>query len=72
MAGGSNDEVRAHIESIAARTPRDVKRLTDTLTGRSWPGGASDRTEPAARGWLRLWKASGPAPMPPLCSCAGV
>jgi hypothetical protein len=70
MAGASNDDVRAHIESIDGRTPREVSRLTERLSGRSWPGGPSDRSEPGALGWLRRWNAGGPAPLPPPCGCA--
>ena len=70
MAGGREEDVRAHIESIAARSPRELTRLTARLRGRAWPGGTGDRTEPAALRWLRLWEASGPAPVPPVCECA--
>lgn len=70
MAGASNDDVRAHIQAIATRTPVEVRRLTDRLSGRSWPGGASDRSEPAALRWLTRWNASGPVPAAPLCGCA--
>jgi hypothetical protein len=70
MAGGSSDELRAHIESISSRTHRDVEALTDQLSDRAWPGGGSDRAEPGALDWLRRWRASGPAPLLPLCGCA--
>jgi hypothetical protein len=70
MAGGSSDDLRAHIESISSRTARDVEALTERLSGGSWPGGQGDRTDPAALAWLRRWRASGPAPLTPLCGCA--
>jgi hypothetical protein len=71
MAGASkDDDVRAHIESIASRSQLEVRRLTERLSGRSWPGGASDRSEPGALGWLTRWNASGPVPLTPLCGCA--
>jgi hypothetical protein len=70
MAGGSSDELRAHIESISSRSTRDAQALTDRLSGRAWPGGQSDRTQPAALAWLRRWRASGPAPLAELCGCA--
>jgi hypothetical protein len=69
MAGG-NDEIRAHIESIAARTPGDLRQLTATLSGRSWPGGPADRSEPGALSWLTRWRASGPVPLVPACDCS--
>jgi hypothetical protein len=70
MAGGSSDELRAHIESISSRTQRDVQALTRRLNGRAWPGGPNDRSEPGALAWLRRWRARGPAPSLPLCGCA--
>jgi hypothetical protein len=70
MAGGSSDELRVHIESISARSHADVQALTEDISGRAWPGGQTDRTEPVALGWLRRWRASGPAPVAPLCGCA--
>jgi hypothetical protein len=70
MAGESSDDVRAHIESIASRTRRDLVQLTDRLHVRSWPGGGHDRNEPGARDWLRRWRPSGPTPLLPLCGCA--
>jgi hypothetical protein len=70
MAGDASDDVRAHIESIASRTHGELEALTDRLSGRAWPGGGSDRTEPGALDWLRRWRASGPAPLLPLCGCA--
>jgi hypothetical protein len=71
MAGGSNDEIRAHIESISARSERELTQLSDRLSGRSWPGGGGDRSHPGALKWLSRWKASGPVPLLPLCGCAG-
>jgi hypothetical protein len=71
MAGGSSDDIRAHIESIAARSDADLALLANRLSGGSWPGGASDRTEPGAIAWLQRWRPSGPAPATPLCGCAG-
>jgi hypothetical protein len=34
-----------------------------------WPGGTGDRTEPAARGWLRHWRPARAAAAIPACSC---
>jgi hypothetical protein len=67
VAGGSPDDIRAHIEAISIRTQRD---LSITLSDRSWPGGSGDRTEPGAVSWLRRWRPTGPAPLAPLCGCA--
>ena len=69
MAGETPDDVRAHIESISARSHRDAQRLADALRRREWPGGG-DRSEPGALAWLTRWRASGPAPLSPACGCA--
>jgi hypothetical protein len=70
MAAEQPDDVRAHIELIAARTRSESEQLAEALSGRAWPGGADDRTEPGALDWLRLWRPRGPVPAPPLCGCA--
>jgi hypothetical protein len=69
MAGGSQDDVRAHIAKVTTRTHRDVQLLADALSDYSWPGGG-DRSEPGALGWLARWRPSGPAPLGPRCGCA--
>jgi hypothetical protein len=48
----------AHIAAFARRTAADHDRLAEILRSRCWPGGPGDRTEPAARAWVRRW---GPA-----------
>ena len=58
------------LAALPARTPAETLALTARLQGSCWPGG-EDRTEPAAREWVRRW---GPGRHPPLgltCSCAG-
>jgi hypothetical protein len=62
--------IAPHVEAIRARTERDRRDLAASLLGRSWPGGASDRTERGALGWLRRWRPGAPAPLTPLCECA--
>jgi len=70
MAGGSNNDVRTHIESIATRSERELRQLMNRLSGLSWPGGSGDRSEPGALKWLSRWKRSGPVPLLPHCGCA--
>jgi hypothetical protein len=41
----------AHIAAMARRTAADHDRLASHLRGWCRPGGATDRTEPVARGW---------------------
>jgi hypothetical protein len=70
MAGDSrNDDVLAHIESIASRSYFDTEQLADSLNARSWPGGG-DRSEPSALAWVRRWRPNGPTPAPQLCGCS--
>jgi hypothetical protein len=60
----------AHIAAHGRRTRADHDRLVKTLGGRCWPGGPADRTEPAARGWVRRWR---PRPIGAIaieCTCA--
>jgi hypothetical protein len=65
-----DDDVLAHIASIATRTHRDAQQLTETLRARAWPGGTDDRSEPGALAWLKRWRPGVPAPIPAVCGCA--
>jgi hypothetical protein len=60
----------AHIAARACRTAADHDRLASHLRGWCRPGGATDRTEPVARGWVPRW---GPARLDAVvleCTCA--
>jgi hypothetical protein len=46
----------AHVESISARSHDEASRIARVLVGRSWPGGAGDRTDRAALDWVRQWR----------------
>ena len=62
--------VESLLTALAARTPAETLALGARLRESCWPGG-EDRTEPAAREWVRRW---GPGGLPPLrltCSCPG-
>jgi len=70
MADRSRDpRIEAHIESISTRAETDIARLLEGMLGRCWPGGASDRTAPAAREWVRRWGPRRVGVLPPACSC---
>jgi hypothetical protein len=56
-------------EHIRAATDADRVGAAARLLSACWPGGPSDRTEPAARRWLRLWRPSRTAATVPACSC---
>jgi hypothetical protein len=64
-----DDGIRKHIEAAANRPPGDTRRLTDGIVGGCWPGGGADRTEPAARRWLRRWRPETAVARLPVCSC---
>jgi hypothetical protein len=68
--GRSEQDVRAHIASMSKRTYSDIQVLADALQGRSWPGGPSDRIEPAALSWLRRWRPKDTMQSLPVCECA--
>lgn len=60
----------ADLLRAAGRPNPESQRLLDVLAGALWPGGASDRTERVASGWLRMW---GPVQViidPPRCGCS--
>jgi hypothetical protein len=66
----NHDEIREHIQSAAVRQSAERRRLTARMLRRCWPGGAEDRTEPAARNWIRRWRPAKGAAILPACSCA--
>jgi hypothetical protein len=65
-----HDEIiRWHIARLAERDGTAARRVT-AAAGQCWPGGTADRTEPAARHWLRRWGPARGTAMLPACSCA--
>jgi hypothetical protein len=50
---------RARVHDLIGAAERDAAGgragLADALNRWCWPGGGADRTEPAARGWVRHW-----------------
>ena len=62
--------VTSLLTALSARTHAETLILTARLREGCWPGG-EDRTEPAAREWVRLWGPRGLAPLPLACSCRG-
>ena len=55
--------------SLLDRANSGAAQLVSDLLARSWPGGAGDRTEPAAREWLRRWAPKSLPLHPPVCTC---
>lgn len=64
----ADDSIHAHILACAARTDAETAGLAARILRACWPGG-TDRTEPCARGWLRLWRPSRSGITPPACAC---
>jgi hypothetical protein len=56
------------LAALAARTPAETLALTTRLQRSCWPGG-EDRTEPAAREWVRRWRQGVLPPLRSTCSC---
>jgi hypothetical protein len=63
------DTVEVHIRA-AARSELESLMLADELLRHCWPGGQADRTEPIARGWLRMWGPVKVVTTVPACGCA--
>jgi len=63
------DALSMHVRA-AGRPDAETARLTRQLVSLCWPGGLSDRNEPMARGWLRMWGPSTIVVDVPRCGCA--
>lgn len=63
------DFIAAHISATARRSGAETRSLVSSLVGGSWPGGADDRSEPAAREWVRRWRPGRIGVATPTCSC---
>ena len=50
------DELRQHLDLAAPWGGSESWRLAALIVGACWPGGPEDRTERAARDWLRRWR----------------
>jgi hypothetical protein len=55
---------------IAARENRRSPTAVSRLSGACWPGGGSDRLEPAAVAWVKRWRPASAAIALPMCACA--
>ena len=62
--------IATHIESVSSRAGPDTDRLLSAMLCFCWPGGSGDRTEPAAREWVRRWGPRRAGAIMPVCSCA--
>lgn len=62
--------VAALLQSLSTRTDDQLAQLVARLESRSWPGGASDRTVPAALTWVRRWGPGRVGPVAVGCSCS--
>jgi hypothetical protein len=66
------DSLATHIRA-AARPTGESDRLTGALMAACWPSGCDDRSEPVARGWLKMWYPAHPTRIVvdvPACGCA--
>lgn len=60
--------IEEHIRA-AARPTGETARLARDLTRVCWPTGTADRTDPVARGWLRMWGPIRVVVAVPPCEC---
>ncbi len=65
----SDEHVRKQIRAAAESDAAAIAGLIGQMVSLCWPGGASDRTEPAALPWLRTWRPARGAAILPACSC---
>jgi hypothetical protein len=60
----------AHIAAMGRRTSEDHDLLAEVLSGRCWPGGPSDRMDPAGRARVRQWGRAYAYTVALECTCA--
>jgi hypothetical protein len=63
-----DDAIHDHIRA-AGRPSGETGRLVGAIVGAAWPGGVVDRTDPVARGWLRMWGPIKLVVAVPECGC---
>lgn len=61
--------IEVHVRAAGRPTPESAI-LADRLLQTCWPGGHADRSEPVARGWLRMWGPVKIIAAVPECGCA--
>jgi hypothetical protein len=64
------EELRHHIDAVAPGSGPTARRLAALFVEACWPGGPADRTNRAAREWLRQWDPDAAAAEVPSCSCS--
>jgi hypothetical protein len=68
-----DDHRRARAAALVAtagrRTAAERDDLVAVLRAHCWPGGGTDRTEPAARAWVRRWRPERLGAVVPRCTC---
>ena len=62
--------IDSYLRAPQARRELDMLALRSRIVSRCWPGGAADRTEPTARGWVARWRPARSAAPLPQCACA--
>jgi hypothetical protein len=63
------ETLSTHIRA-AGRPDTESDRLMYDLVAACWPSGSEDRSEPVARGWLRMWGPIRIVVDVPACGCA--
>lgn len=65
-----DEPIHERIAALDARTSAETSRLTSRILRGCWPGGAEDRSEPGALGWVQRWHPERIGATLPECSCA--
>lgn len=64
------DRIRDHIAAVSRQGPADALTHVERIQRACWPGGESDRTDPAARRWVERWRPARAGAALRMCSCA--
>ncbi len=64
-----DDSLDLHVRA-AGRPRNETALLAEQLLNECWPRGHADRSEPVARGWLRMWGPVRIVVALPHCGCA--
>jgi hypothetical protein len=64
------EELRRHIDAAAPHGGSESRRLAALILSACWPDGPEDRTQRAARDWMRRWRPEQITGQLPVCSCS--
>jgi hypothetical protein len=63
------EQLRTHVQTIAARSAAQHRGVTALVAAGLWPGGSQDRVERVALEWVRRWRPQSTDSEFASCSC---